>query len=214
MKKTNILRKTALALALGACATLGNRATANTITVDYVSNTAVIAGVSTWTYSVQFDNSELPGPGDAPVAFFEIADFDGFLGAGTIGGLPAGWVLSSTPLIGSPLGPIISGNADSGAILNLVFTWTGANLESPADFLLTVGSSMATSVIASYSSNDRVLQTGTGDVGPAGDGANGAGGALRVPGLSGTTVPDGGTTVMLLGGVLVGLGLLRKRFSA
>jgi len=208
MKKISILRKAAFAMALGACATLGNRATANTITVDYVSNTPVIAGVSTWTYNVQFDNSELPGPGGVPAAFFEIADFDGFLGAGTVVGVPAGWVLS-TPLTGSPIGPAISGNADSGSILNLVFTWTGANVESPLDFFFTVGSSLALAVNKSYSSNDRVLVVGAGD-----GGANGAGGALRVPGLGGTTVPDGGTTVMLLGGVLVGLGLLRRKLSA
>jgi hypothetical protein len=43
-----------------------------------------------------------------------------------------------------------------------------------------------------------------------GSGPNGFGGISRVDLFGGTRVPDGGATVMLLGGTLAGLGLLRR----
>jgi len=43
-----------------------------------------------------------------------------------------------------------------------------------------------------------------------GSGPNGFGGISRVDLFGGTRIPDGGATVMLLGGTLAGLGLLRR----
>lgn len=194
----NKSRLSVLAVAALALATVN--ASANTITVDFVSTAG--AGPFTWTYNTLFANSELSAAG---TSFFELADVGGFI-PGSVVGVPAGWTLT-TPATGSPIGPAASGNADSGVIPNLLFTWTGANVESPANFMWSFSSTIGTSANESFSSRDQVLVVGSGD-----GGVSVAGGALLVP--APVPTPDGGSTVLSLSAVLLALGLLRKKFSA
>jgi hypothetical protein len=161
-------------------------ASANTITPVYVSS----AG-GTWTYDANFTFSQVQD-GD----FFTILDF----GDATFVSAPAGWTFSQS-LVG-PAVPNVT-PADSAAYNNVTFTWSGGTLDilsgSMGPFVVTTTLPDAP-VFGFWSSQDHLYLQG----GPA----QGATGNILVP-----NVPDGGSTMALLGLTLVAVAGVRRKFN-
>jgi hypothetical protein len=124
------------------------------------------------------------------------------------GMVAAGWVLSGLTLdvlsgpghagphhtaIGGPDGSNVYSNANNS------ITGNGPHnpfLAGPITFTLNIAGLTAASDV-----NSMFFQFGTAD------------GTNRVPGVPPPSVPDSGTTVMLLGAAIAGLGLLRRKLS-
>jgi len=192
--KANAVKSGLMAVALVALAS--GSAWANTITP---SATVFVPGVSI-TYEADLTSGEIHA-GDG----FTIFDIGGFTGFGP---LPAFWVASNS-VVGSPFSPPGSLGPDTGD-MNVHFTYTGASLESAlASILFTPFVVMTTStalITDDWLSRDHLLATaGVIDGGPAT--------AHRDDILVPEHVPDGGSTAALLGSVLLGFGMLRRRFS-
>jgi hypothetical protein len=153
-----------------------------------------------FTYSASAQNSSLMAGGSTKIIIY---DFLGFTG---VTAQPIDWSFSSE-LVTSPQPPLQS-VPDNGAIVNLVWTYTGSTVQvGPLPALaINLGLFQAQSTIevgslGYYSTGDRDYGT-LGSPGPE----SGASGRVNTPG-----VPDGGTTVMLLGVALSGLGLIRRK---
>jgi len=162
----------------------------HTITPSVVSTSA--PGI--WTYTADLSSGQVNN-GDG----FTIFDFGGYV-AGSIFA-PSGWS-ATVALTGSVLGVTPpSGYVDDPTLLNLEFTRTGG-LIGPTNSVLNLGSFGATTTdlaqgFVAWSSRDH---TPLGAVGA--DHAD----VILAPGA----VPDGGSTVALLGVALAGLEGLRR----
>jgi len=178
----------------GALALAGLSASANSITVNETSG-----GGGTWVYDIHFDNSTV-NSGD----FFTINDFGSVISQSST--LPAGWSFSQ-----GFTGPNSLPAIDNPGVLNVTFTWTGATtpMTAPlgvADFTLTLTSPLlGVGGISDYTSIDHV------NGGPLAGQSSRVIGPIQTP--AGPTIPDGGTTVMLLGAALSGLGLIRRKLA-
>lgn len=184
---------------IGACA-LVVAAQANTITPTTMSFTSGISII----YGADLTSGEIHS-GDG-FTIFDIAGFTGF------GAVPANWVASSG-LTGSTFGVPIG--ADNAALTNVTFTYTGSPQEQSIGLLplgsFVVFTTATTTVTDDWVSRDHLLGT-QGVI----DGALGPGdrGSILVPAQAPTTnVPDGGSSILLLGSALLGLGLLRRRLT-
>jgi hypothetical protein len=176
-------------------------ARANTITP---TTTAFTSGVSI-VYSADLTSGELIS-GDG----FTIFDLGGFTGFGPI---PANWTAVSSLLgpgtFGAPLG------VDDPTLTNVTFTYTGAPQEMGIGLLplgtFTVFTTGTFTVTDDWVSRDHLL----GQQGVI-DGALGPGdrGQILVPRVGQITVPDGGSSVLLLGAALCTMALFRRRFMA
>jgi hypothetical protein len=176
-------------------------ARANTITP---TTTGFTPGVSI-VYSADLTSGEIQA-GDG----FTIFDIGGFTGFGAI---PAGWTslatLSGPATFGTPLG------IDDPALMNVTFTYNGASLEMGIGLLplgsFTVLTTGTFTVTDDWVSRDHLLgQQGVidGTLGP------GDKGQILVTRVGQITVPDGGSSVLLLGAALCTMALFRRRFVA
>jgi len=131
--------------------------------------------------------------------YFTIYDFVGFTGTHTE---PAGWAFLSQ-LIGPTDSNVLA--ADSATIVNLTWYWTGATT-GPGPFSIAGFSATTTAtgvnIAGQWSSED--TQNGGLDDGTT----NFAGGKVAVPT---TNVPDAGSTLLLLGVSLLGMGWQARR---
>jgi hypothetical protein len=192
--KVNAVKSGLLAVALVALAS--GSAWANTITP---SVTGWVPGVSI-TYDADLTSGEIHA-GDG----FTIFDIGGFTG---FGALPAGWVASFSAG-GSPFSPPASLGPDS-VDTNVHFTYMGAPFEvAIGSFIYTpfvVLTTSTTLVTDDWLSRDHSVGTPF-----VIDGAPAT--AHRDDILVPAHVPDGGSTAMLLGSVLVAFGALRRKFN-
>jgi hypothetical protein len=202
-KKLPVLRSLLL---VGTFSMMGAIAHANSITLGNVSQ-ALVPGGSTWTYSVDFANSSI-STGD----YFTINDF----GAATVvSGLstpvPGGaWAMSQ-----ALAGPNSLAATDSGSVLNVTFTYTGpagavGGVSGDFATTITLGSPLnsLTPAFHDYTSIDKAATGVTAGqtsrvIGPVA-------GPATVP----TTVPDAGSTVGMLGCVLLVFAALRRKLQA
>jgi len=165
---------------------------ANTVTPQF---TSFNSGTGTVVYSADLTSGEL-WDGDG----FTIFDVGGFTGFGL---LSPGWTASVT--VGSPYGaPLVADNADA----NLTFVYHGATTEvafgATAFTPFTVLTNSHSLVTDDWTSRDHLL-------GVAGviDGAMGPGDRASI--LVPAHVPDGGSTVVLLGAALAGLAIWKRK---
>lgn len=179
------------------CATLAitlisSSAFANTITPEFVSSDAA----GNWIYQIDIVTSQLQN-GD----FFTINDF----GPAVLVAAPATWTFSqaNTGPNALPLGGL-----DDPTIANLTFTWNAGvtNVVSalnigPFHVLSPFG---APTTFDFWTSQDHLINVG----GPA----QGAFGNIEVP-VQEQRVPDGGSTMALLGMTLVAVAGLRRKFN-
>lgn len=198
----------AVVLSVGGLALLSSTAMANTITP---TPTPIITGTGpyTWTYEVNLEGNSQVNTGD----FFTIFDFAGFTGVATAPN--ANWTFSSN-LTGTcnPQVVAVCTAFDSATIANLTWTYNGPAFNNTAGGTATpptqllIGNFSAQSIFNLptndwWVSQDDDLQTNTMNEGAAGN--------TNVP--MAQTVPDGGSTAALLGSVLVGFGILRRKIS-
>lgn len=182
-----------LGLTFAAAALAAQVANANSITLGDISS--VGAGPSIWTYSYAFANSELH-PGD----YFTINDF----GPAAVVVGPAGFAFSQ-----ALAGPNSLAATDNAGILNVTFTWAGpiSNLGAGTvgPFAFSLSSPFgSTPVLTSYTSEDHIAS------GPFIGLLSRVIGSVAAPD-NGRSVPDGGSTLILLGSAILGLlGIARK----
>ena len=198
-----MIRKPSLyTLLLGAAALVGATANANTITPQL---TAFSPGVSiTYTADLTSAHMEL---GDG----FTIFDIGGFT---SVLSVPLNWT-SSVSNLGSPWGidPFGGAATDNPALPNVTFTYTGPDVHQEIGAStygpFVIGTTGTVLVIDSWTSRDHALTP----IGPD-QWVFGAPHTdqIQVPAVAG--VPDGGSTVGLLGLALVGLAALRRRFMS
>jgi hypothetical protein len=201
-----MIKKTSFCtILIGAAALVGATAHANTITPIL---TSFSAGVSI-TYSANHSSGHLEA-GDG----FTIFDIGGFT---SVLSVPANWV-PSTSLLGGIFGiaPFPS-TPDNPALTNVTFTYTGAHVHQETGNTIytpfVVGTTGTTLVIDSWTSRDHVI-SGANQTNPPTSFVPGAPHTdeILVPAVAG--VPDGGSTVGLLGLALVGLAALRRRIKS
>jgi hypothetical protein len=132
--------------------------------------------------------------------YFTIYDFVGFTGAHTE---PAGWTFISQ-LVGPTDSNILA--TDSPTIANLTWYWTGATLVGP----MTIPGFSATSTFTGINALGGQWTSEDTQNGGAEDGTtNAATGKVATPGTS--NVPDAGSTLLLLGVSLLGMGWQARR---
>jgi len=145
-----------------------------------------------WSYNADLTSGQLAA-GDG----FTIFDFDGYV-AGSIAA-PVDWT-PSTALTGSPFGASLG--LDDPALINLTFTYNGPTINQAIGAQTFTGFTANTTSLGQVSddwaSHDHDITSAP---------ATGAQGTILVPG---NTVPDGGSTVALLGVALAGLEGLRR----
>ena len=194
-----------LASAVAALAT--SSAMANTITPHSLVTpvTVCVNPVAvTWVYSADLSSGELH-PGDS----FTIFDFGDYV-LGSIYA-PASWTAVATVVGSDPAGVPLS--PDNGEY-NLRFTYTGASIQALGVTGLglfgadTTGDSI---IVDDWISRDHFI----GNPGVVGDGGVGTlhRDEIIVPITTCHSVPDGGTTVLLLGAALSGLSLLKRKLA-
>ena len=187
-------------LAAGAVMLASLNANANSITLG-TQGAVLNGGGSDWTYEYTFANSTLQNGN-----YFTINDF----GAATVVSSPtyptANWVFSQ-----ALVGPNSLAAGDLASVLNVTFTWNGGNNVIVADALNTfvLHSAVASTAFQfdQYTSVDTATTSG-------GTQPSKVIGPIKTPLRPTTTVPDGGTSVMLLGASLSGLALLRRNLAA
>lgn len=183
----------------GILTALSFTASANTITPGLTVAPGFIPGVSI-TYRADLTSGELHS-GDG----FTIFDIGGFTGFGV---LPAFWTATSSAF-GSPWGvaPVGIDTSD----MNVTFTYTGSPVEVSSGSTLYVPFTVLTTsmllVTDDWTSRDHLL-------GIAGviDGTPGRPHADEI--LVPAHVPDGGSTLALLGLAFAGIGLIRRKLVA
>jgi hypothetical protein len=182
-----------------------------TISVGPITTAPDGSGGLLWTYPITFDNSSISSP--QPTSF-NLNDFGGLK---TTGSLPTGFTFTgpgpaftvTTPLVGPNFG-LPGFQANNASVLDVVITFTAnANLGAGSStFNLVLDTAMTGSGgFANFFSQD-IVATGTLAGTP-----NAAQQNILTPTRTPTTVPDGGSTVLLLGASLSGLGLLRRKLS-
>jgi hypothetical protein len=168
--------------------------TSHTITPSVITATA--GGL--WSYNADLTSGQLVA-GDG----FTIFDFGGYVDGSVIA--PVDWV-ASTALTGSPFGTSLG--PDNPALTNLTFTYTGLTINQTIGATTFTGFNATTTsllqVIDDWVSKDHNLD---------GTVATEHKDQILVPGGA-PTVPDGGTTVALLGIGLAGLEGMRRMIRA
>jgi hypothetical protein len=203
MKKTiNIVRNTAFAVALGACATFGNRASANTITIAEDAVLSPSGGNTKFSYSASLDNGKVTAAGgNGRIILY---DFAGYV-AGSIFA-PVGWSVDATQFAT----PVTVGLVDNPLLVNLVFVRTGADIVDAFGGATTLLGAFGAVSIFSSSILPLTENYATRDQTTSGGARSSSAGTVATPDpLANTPVPDGGLTVTLLGFALIGLGSLR-----
>ena len=177
-------------------------ATANTIT----PHTLAIPTPGVWIYSADLSSGEIHA-GDS----FTIFDFGGYVGGSIFA--PATWTASATLLGSDPAAVPLS--PDDPAEYNLRFIYNGPPASVQALGVVGLGLFGATTtgdtiVVDDWASRDHLI----GNPGINGDGGVGTlhRDQILVPAV--TPVPEGGTTVLLLGAALSGIALLKRKLAA
>lgn len=207
LKNTKMIKKTSASfctLLAAAAGLVGVTANANTITPQF---TSFLAGTSI-TYSADHTSGHLEA-GDG----FTIFDIGGFT---SVLSDPVNWT-ASTSLSGGIFGiaPFGGAGTDNPTLWNVTFTYTGPHVHqetlSTVYGPFVIGTTGTILVTDSWTSRDHAID-------PAGAGDTFIPGSphtdqILVPAVGGT-VPDGGSTVSLLGLALVGLAALRRRIKS
>lgn len=188
--KTVLLTFTMMAIAAGS-------ARANTITPLLTG----FLGGSEAQYSATVTTAELRS-GDG----FTIFDFGGYT---AVLETPTNWTFG-TSLTTSPFGPAIP--PDDPTLTNVHFTYNGPSVEyviSPGVYSpFRIGTTASLVIADTYTSRDHLIGT----VGNPNDGAQAPAnqGSVIVPFVAPAAVPDGGTTMTLLGFTLLAVGTVRR----
>ncbi|MFL6414431.1 MAG: VPDSG-CTERM sorting domain-containing protein, partial [Bryobacteraceae bacterium] len=147
-----------------------------------------------WMYNVDLTSGQLQA-GDT----FVIYDFGGYV-AGSIMAAP-GWTASTSLLDGGPAG-FIDITGDNPAEFNLIFTYNGPTITQTIGAMTFTGFKATTTrtgtAIDGWASRDHEIDGNVGTLHTD---------KILVP----NAVPDGGTTVALLGLALIGAGALRRK---
>ena len=196
--KSTLVRSALTTFALVAFAV--GSAHANTITPTL---TGFVPGVSV-DYEADFGSGELHA-GDG-FTIYDIGGFTGFIAVNPL------WTATANNLA-SPWGGPPPLTTPDGAATNVHFTYNGPTIEvqfGQTTFApFTLGTTATLLTTDDWESRDHTL----GLVGNVGDGALGDfhQDTISVPFVE--PVPDGGSTVMLLGSALVAFGMLRRKFN-
>ena len=204
MKINKVLITTLLCLGVASAADARQRhhrhrrpaaATSGTALVPHHTLTPSLASATPgglWSYNADLTSGQLAA-GDG----FTIFDFDGYV-AGSIAA-PVDWT-PSTALTGSPFGASLG--LDDPALINLTFTYNGPTINQAIGAQTFTGFNANTTdlgqVADDWASHDHDISSAP---------ATEAQGTILVPG---NAVPDGGSTVALLGVALAGLEGLRR----
>jgi hypothetical protein len=133
---------------------------------------------------------------------FTIYDTGGFVSASA----PTDWLVTTSGT-GSPFGSASLSTADLGGYTNVHFTYVGADVIETAGLVLlgtfSISTTATTLVQDDWLSIDHLYEPGP---------TSGAAGPVHTQTIS-VAVPDGGSTVALLGGALLALGSLRRKFN-
>jgi hypothetical protein len=187
-------------LAISAVAMLGSTLRANTITPS-LAPLGFVPGVSI-TYNADHTSGELH-PGDG-FTIFDIGGFTGYLG------VPAGWVALPATATGSPWVPPAPGVVGDSGDANVHFEYVGRAVENLGAFTFfgfVVGTTSTTLTVDDWRSADHEINT----IGPIDGVAATVGFAtIVVP----AHVPDGGSTIALLGAGVFALGFFRRKIKA
>jgi hypothetical protein len=194
--KRGAVKSALIAVALLALAS--STALANTITPKYLTG-SFIPGTSI-TYTADVTSAELQ-TGDG----FTIFDIGGFVSFGVTNPL---WVASNS-LTGSYAG-LTSLGPDDPTLMNVTYTYIGPNVEILDGMIFTpfvINTTATVLGVDDWVSRDHEIGT----IGPI-DGplATVHRDQIVVPFVA--RVPDGGSTAMLLGSMMVGFGMLRRKF--
>lgn len=197
--------KSLRALVCGAAvaAALGSQALANTITVTDVSTTG--SGPYTWTYNASHSNGRIFANEGRVVIY----DFYGYVpGSATA---PANWSFHTINSGGTSAGvdaAVNILNPDDASAVNLCWTYTGPLITTPSGGFTDLGNFSAKSIYRLsqedyYGTQDRGL--------PARPNLSGSFGPINVP--LPHALPDGGSSMALLGTALLAVEGLRRKFA-
>lgn len=198
--------KSLRALLCGAAvaAALGSQALANTITVTDISTTG--SGPYTWTYGASHSNGVI-NAGEGRVVIY---DFYGYIpGSATA---PANWSFH-TVLVGGTSAGVDTAvnilNTDDANVVNLCWEYTGPVITTATGVSVNLGNFSADSIYGLaqddyYGTQDRGL--------PARPQLSGSFGPIHVP--LPQSVPDGGSSMALLGTALLAVEGLRRKFAS
>jgi len=175
---------------------------ANTITPSFASFNAV-TGVLV--YNADITSAELHA-GDG----FTIFDIGNFVSFGTT---PAGWTATSgltTSIQNLGPGPSPPLTTDNATVTNVTYTYNGQTIEILGQLQFagfTINTTATSLRVDDYVSRDHEI----GGIGTVGDGAVATRHNDSIV-VTAHGVPDGGSTAVLLGSVVLGFGMLRRKF--
>ena len=208
-KKRFMKNKFMFVVGVGVLALTGLSANA-TITVGPITTSPDGSGGTLWDYPITFNNNSI---NSTQPTSFNLNDFGALK---TTGSLPAGFTFSpgvaftlTTPLVGPNFG-LPGFQPNNPAVNDVVITFTAnADMGSGSvTFNLVLDTALTgKGGLANFFSQD-IVESGSLAGSPNAVQQN-----ITTPTGIPTTVPDGGTTVMLLGAALSGLGLLRRKLS-